>query len=81
VEGSGKIKWIESGTGQLISPAPGFSDTMTNREEPENQITVSDTGVYHVTLLPDGEELWATTGTIFFSLRRTSPRSCSKVFS
>jgi hypothetical protein len=65
VEGSGKVKWIESGNALLISPAPGFTVTMTNAEEPENQITVSDTGVYHVTLLADGKELWETTGTIF----------------
>jgi hypothetical protein len=65
VEGGGKIKWIETGNGQLISPAPGWRTTMTNLEEPENQITVSNTGVYHVTPLPDDEELWVTTGTIF----------------
>jgi hypothetical protein len=65
VEADGKLKDIEKPDGRIISVAPGLSITMTNQEESENQITVSDSGVYHVTPLPDDEELWAITGTVF----------------
>jgi hypothetical protein len=49
IEGEGKIKDIEKPDGSIISTGPGVTITMTNLEEPDNQITVSDTAAWHFT--------------------------------
>jgi hypothetical protein len=41
--GSGKIKEIKTPDGGFLLPAPGSSITVTNIEEPDNQVTVHNT--------------------------------------
>jgi hypothetical protein len=65
VEGEGKLKDIKKPDGSIISIAPGWRTTMTNLEEPENQITVHNTAPFHDTPLPNGDTLKVTTGQIF----------------
>jgi hypothetical protein len=80
VKGDGKIKDIEKPDGSIISTGPGSRVTMTNLDEPDNQITVSNTAAFHNVPLSNGETLLVTMGQIFLFLMRTSPRSCSKAF-
>ena len=65
IEGEGKLKDIEKPDGSIISTAPGFSTTMTNLDEPDNQITVSNTAAFHDVPLSNGETLLVITGQIF----------------
>jgi hypothetical protein len=68
VEGDGKVKDRERPDGSIISTAPGFSITMTNLEEPDNQITVTNTAAFHFIPLSDGETLFVGTGQFFLFL-------------
>jgi hypothetical protein len=65
-EGSGKLKDIEKPDGSFIFLAPGFRTTLTNVEEPENQITVGNNAPFHDTFLPNGDILSVVTGKILF---------------
>lgn len=61
-EGSGKIKEIEKPDGILLLPAPGFSITLTNVEEPDNQVTVHNDSAWQFKPLPDGTTLLVVPG-------------------
>jgi hypothetical protein len=61
-EGTGMLKEIEKPDGTFIFLAPGFRITLTNVEEPENQITVHNTAAFHDTFLPNGDILSVDTG-------------------
>ncbi len=63
-EGSGKVKEIQKPDGSFIFLGPGFRITLTNVEEPENQITVHNTAPFHDTFLPNGNILSVVTGQI-----------------
>jgi len=65
IEAEGKIKDIEKPDGSIISTAPGLTVTMTNLEEPDNQITVSDTAAWQFTPLANGETLFVGRGQFF----------------
>jgi hypothetical protein len=65
IEGEGKIKDIFTGDGSLIEVAPGFTITMSNLEEPDNQITVTDTAAWNFTPLANGGTLFVGTGQFF----------------
>jgi hypothetical protein len=63
-EGSGKVKLIELPDGRIIDVAPGFRTTLTNLEEPDNQVTVHNTAAIHLTVLPNEVTLVVITGQI-----------------
>jgi hypothetical protein len=63
-EGSGKVKTIELSDGRTIEVAPSFRVTLTNLEEPDNQVTVHNTAAFHITPLPNGAALFVITGQI-----------------
>ena len=65
IEAEGKIKDIEKPDGSIISTAPGVTVTMTNLEEPDNQITVSDTAAWQFTPLANGGTLFVGRGQFF----------------
>jgi hypothetical protein len=59
---SGKVKVIELSDGREIVTAPGVHITLTNVEEPENQITVNFNSAWHFTPLDNDEFLFVATG-------------------
>jgi hypothetical protein len=62
-EGTLKAKAIEKPDGSFIFVGPGFRMTLTNLEDPDNQITVHNTaGAGHSTRLPNGNILLVVTG-------------------
>jgi hypothetical protein len=61
-EGTLEAKAIENPDGTFIFVGPGFSITLTNLEDPDNQITVHAAAAFHDTRLPDGNILSVVTG-------------------
>jgi hypothetical protein len=63
-EGGGKIKEIQTPDGGTLLPGPGSRITLTNVEEPENQVTVHNTSAWKFTPLPDGTTLLVIPGQV-----------------
>ena len=63
-EGSGKIKEIQKPDGGTLVPAPGSAITLTNVEEPANQVTVHNDAAWKYTPLPNGETLVEIPGSV-----------------
>jgi hypothetical protein len=63
-EPSGRLNIIELPDGRTIVTAPGTTVTLTNLEEPDNQIRVVVTAAEHLTPQPDGTTLDVITGQI-----------------
>jgi hypothetical protein len=61
---SGKLKFIQLSDGREIVTAPGFHVTLTNVENPENQITVIYTSAFHFTPLNNDEFLLVAPGPV-----------------
>jgi hypothetical protein len=59
---SGKTKEIDLGTGQTLSTSPGLRVTLTNLEEPTNQVTYVITGSFLLTELDDGNQFVVARG-------------------
>jgi hypothetical protein len=50
--------------GSLLLPAPGLSITLTNVEEPDNQVTVHNDSAWQEKPLPDGTTLLVVPGQV-----------------
>jgi len=65
---SGKNKVIDLPNGDVLFKNPGLRVTLTNVDEPTNQVTYVSTGTIRLTELEDGELLLVTTGrTVLFN--------------
>jgi hypothetical protein len=66
-EPSGRgLNILESSDDRTIVTAPGATVTLTNLEQPDNQITVVVTAAEHLTPQPDGTTVDVITGQILF---------------
>ena len=63
---SGKAKTIDLSGGRMILTSPGLSVTLTNLDSPEHQVTLSITGAFHNTELPNGNVQTVYTGRNLF---------------
>jgi hypothetical protein len=63
-EASGTLNFIELPGDRTIVTAPDTTVTLTNLEEPDNQITVVVTAAEHLTTLSDGTTVSVITGQI-----------------
>jgi hypothetical protein len=61
-EVSGKSKFIDLPGTRAIQTSPGLRVTLTNPEEPANQVRYVITGAFHVTVLDDGSQAVVATG-------------------
>ena len=59
---SGKAKTVELPGGRAIVTSPGTRATLTNLDEPANQVSYLITGAYHQTELANGDLVVETTG-------------------
>jgi len=57
----GKFKLIELGD-RLITIAPAQKGTVTNNTDPSKRVTLNITGSFHITLLPNGNQVYDVTG-------------------
>jgi hypothetical protein len=57
----GKFKVIELGD-RLIAIAPAQKGTLTNNTDPSKRVTLNITGSFHVTVLPNGNQVYDVTG-------------------
>ena len=62
VQFSGKAKTIELPGDRTIFTSPGLNVTLTNVDEPENQVTLNVTGALHQTVLENGDVVTVATG-------------------
>src|SRR5215210_1490274 len=62
LEVSGKGKVIELPGDRLLGLSPGLRVTLTNEDDPANQVTYVITGAFHVTTLADGTQVVVATG-------------------
>jgi hypothetical protein len=58
----GKAKTIESSGGRTIATSPGLSATLTNVANPENEAVLNITGVFHISVLENGDVKTVVTG-------------------
>ncbi len=59
---SGKAKTVELPGGRAIVTSPGARTTLTNLDEPANQVSYLITGAYHQAELANGDLVVVTTG-------------------
>lgn len=59
---SGKGKTIELPGGRTIFTSPGLKATLTNLDNPENQVTLNVTGSFHQTIQENGDVETVATG-------------------
>lgn len=57
----GKAKVIELGD-RLITIAPAQKATVTNNTDPSKRVTLNITGSFHITVLPNGDQVFEVTG-------------------
>jgi hypothetical protein len=61
-EVSGKMKMIDLPGDRLLVLSPGQRVTLTNEDDPANQVTYVITGAFHITTLADGTQVEVFTG-------------------
>ena len=59
---TGKVKFIDLPGARAITTSPGLRVTLTNLEEPANQVTYVITGAFHDTVLANGNLAVVATG-------------------
>jgi hypothetical protein len=62
IEESGKEKVIETGNGNTIITSPGLRATLTNLDEPTNQVTLNITGTVRVQEQANGDVVYVFRG-------------------
>jgi hypothetical protein len=62
IELSGKAKTIELSGERTIFTSPGLNVTLTNEDNPENQVTLNITGAFHQTVRENGDVETVVTG-------------------